>query len=299
MDIPVRTEGLTKRYGRVRALTNVRFETPPGAVFALIGANGAGKTTAIKTILNIMPPTAGRAEVLGADSRHLGPAEFARIGYVSENQEFPEWMTVARWLAFTREFYPQWDDNDAAELVRRLELPLNRPLRALSRGMKVKAALAASLPYRPELIVLDEPFSGLDGLVREQVIESLIERMDNSTVLIASHDLAEIENCATHVAYLSEGRLVFTEEIGSLTGRFRDIEVTCDANAVLPPDLPAAWLNVQRSGTVLRFVDSQFAQSGQEAVARIPGVRNLSARAMTLRAIFVALERSRKREVAQ
>jgi ABC-2 type transport system ATP-binding protein len=298
MDAPIHTEQLTKHYGRVRALNGVRIETPPGAVFALVGANGAGKSTAINTILNITRPTAGHAQVLGTDSRRLGPAEFSRIGYVSENQDLPGWMSVARWLAFNREFYPQWSDTDAGELVRRLELPLNRRLRALSRGMKVKAALAAALAFQPELIVLDEPFSGLDGLVREQVIESLIERMDRSTVLIASHDLAEIENCATHIAYLSEGSLIFTEQIGALTARFREVEVTLDPETQRPPT-PPAWLNVQRCGTVVRFVDSQYSggETERDVTARWPAARGISTRAMGLREIFVALERSRKKEV--
>jgi len=115
-------------------------------------------------------------------------------------------MRVDRFLRYCRAFYPAWDEGLADELVRQYELPADRPLRALSRGMKVKAALAASLAYRPRLIVLDEPFSGLDVLVREQLIESIVDRTPEATVLIASHDLADIESFATHVAYLNEGR---------------------------------------------------------------------------------------------
>jgi ABC-2 type transport system ATP-binding protein len=125
--------------------------------------------------------------------------------------------------------YPSWDGALAAELIRQFELPLDRRLRALSRGMKVKAALAASLAYRPRLIVLDEPFGGLDVLVREQLIESIVDCTPEATVLLASHDLAEIETFATHVGYLNEGRLEFVEEMGSLNARFREVEVTLEA----------------------------------------------------------------------
>src|SRR2546426_4247045 len=110
-------------------------------------------------------------------------------------------MKVGYFLSYCKPFYPAWRDEDAAELVRTYDLPLDRPLKALSRGMRIKAALAASLAYRPRLIVLDEPFSGLDVLVREQLIETIVERTPEATVLLASHDLAEIESFATHIAY--------------------------------------------------------------------------------------------------
>lgn len=299
MESPVRSESLTRTFGRVEALRGVTFDVPRGSVFALMGANGAGKTTAIKTLLNIIPATAGRSWVLGAVSPRLGPAEFARIGYVSENQELPEWMTIEQFLHYCGQFYPDWDAEDAAGLVRRLELPAGRRLSALSRGMKVKAALAASLPYRPELIVLDEPFSGLDGLVREQVIESILERLDHATVLVASHDLAEIENCATHVAYLREGRLLFTEEMESLTGRFREVEVTLPDPGPLALDPPAHWLNISQAGRVVRFVHSSFHAAALEEVrSRFAGIREIAARPMPLRSIFVALERAHNKEAA-
>jgi ABC-2 type transport system ATP-binding protein len=109
--------------------------------------------------------------VLGVDSRRLGPAEFAKIGYVSESQEMPEWMTREYFLSYLKPFYPTWDDARASELVRQFDLPLQRQLKHLSRGMKMKAALVSSLAYRPKVLVLDEPFSGLDPMVREDLAE--------------------------------------------------------------------------------------------------------------------------------
>ena len=118
MNAPLQTQGLTKAYRHVDALRDLTIEVPQGAVFALVGPNGAGKTTAIKTLLNIHPPTSGHAEVLGVDSRSLSPAQLAQIGYVSENQQLPEWMTVGRLLSYRKPFYPAWSDADAAELIR-------------------------------------------------------------------------------------------------------------------------------------------------------------------------------------
>ena len=181
--------------------------------------------------------------------------------------------------------------------MRAYDLPLDRPLKALSRGMRVKAALAASLAYRPRLIVLDEPFSDLDVLVREQLIESILDRTPEATVLVCSHDLAEIESFATHVAYLSEGRLEFVEEMGSLTERFREIEITLANPAELPRDLPATWLNAEQSGVAVRFTDARYdaARSNQEVRRRFAGVAGIEARPMSFRAIFLALAKSAKR----
>ena len=288
----IRTWELTKKYTRNEALHGLTLEVPEGSVFALLGPNGAGKSTAIKTVMNILRATSGRAEILGVDSRRLGPAEFARIGYVSENQQMPEWMTVGAFLAYCKPFYPTWNDEDAVSLLRAYGLPFDRPLKSLSRGMRVKAALASSLAYRPPLIVLDEPFSGLDVLVREELIESIVERTPEATVFLASHDLAEIESFATHVAYLNEGHLDFVEEMSTLSERFREVEVTVDSD--IPADRPATWLNVERSARVVRFTDSQF-RGDTDIAARFPGAREIAARPMTLRAIVVALAKSARR----
>ncbi|HUB83580.1 MAG TPA: ABC transporter ATP-binding protein [Bryobacteraceae bacterium] len=294
MSAPLRTERLSKAFGHVEALRELTIEVPEGAVFALLGPNGAGKTTAMKTLLNIQDPTSGKAELLGVDSRRLGAGEFARIGYVSENQQIPEWMKVGYFLSYCREFYPDWRDEDAAELVRLFELPLDRRLRNLSRGMKVKAALASSLAYRPKLILLDEPFGGLDVLVREQLVESVLDRTPEATVFLSSHDLSEIESFASHIAYLSEGRLLFAEEMAALSARFREIEVTLGEPAELPDDLPVSWLNSEQSGVVTGFVDSQFDPDRHRSDVQrfFPGARDVTARVMPLRAIVLAISKA-------
>src|SRR5262249_43672246 len=158
----IRTEALTKNFRRLQALEGLNLDVPQGAIYALVGPNGAGKTTAIKVLMNIIPPTSGRAQVLDTDSRLLGGHAFAAIGYVSENQELPHWMRVGAFLSYLRPFYPSWDQDLERELVKQFDLPLDRKLRYLSRGMRMKAALASALAYRPRLIVLDEPFTGLD-----------------------------------------------------------------------------------------------------------------------------------------
>ncbi|MGH9763911.1 MAG: ABC transporter ATP-binding protein, partial [Blastocatellia bacterium] len=249
---------MTKKFRGVAALNELDLTVPEGSVYALVGPNGAGKTTTLKIVMNILRPSSGHSEILGIESNRLSPAELAAIGYVSENQQMPDWMTVNYFLAYLKPFYPAWDSALEGQLVRQFDLPLDRKLKHLSRGMRMKAALASSLAYRPRLIILDEPFTGLDALVRDELIEALLELAVSATVLISSHDLAEIEHLASHVGYLDRGRLLFSEEMTSLIERFREVEVTFEGNAELPTVLPEGWMRPNANGAVVRFVDSRF-----------------------------------------
>jgi len=291
MSSPIATHNLSKAFRHTEAVNALDLDVPEGSIYALIGPNGAGKTTTIKLLMNILRASAGSAEVLGVDSRRLSPAEFARIGYVSENQEIPEWMTVDYFLRYLRPFYPAWDDALADDMVRQFELPRDRKLRHLSRGMRMKAALASSLAYRPELIVLDEPFTGLDALVRDEFTRSLLDRAEGTTILISSHDLAEIESFASHIGYIEEGRLRFAEEITTLADRFRQVELTFDAPPTTPADWPAAWMRPETSAAVLRFIDSRFDadKTPAQIQSAFPQARDVAFHAMSLREIFVAL----------
>lgn len=293
----IRAVDLTKRFRSVTALDRLSLAIPEGSVFGLVGPNGAGKTTAIKTIMNILKPDDGRAEVLGVDSRRMGPEQLARIGYVSENQEQPDWMSVGYLLEYLKPFYPTWDDARAAQLVRQFELPEDRKLRHLSRGMRMKASLVSSLAYRPRLLVLDEPFSGLDPLVREDLIQGIIESAEETTILVSSHDLADIESFASHIAYLDTGRLRFAEEMTSLSARFREVEVTIDAPVPMPGprEWPTHWLRPDSNAVVIRFVETRYDPDDTIGeIRRLFGeVRNISVNPMSLRAIFLSLARTR------
>jgi ABC-2 type transport system ATP-binding protein len=293
----VRAVDLVKRFRNVPVLDGLNLSVPEGSVFGLAGPNGAGKTTSIKLLMNILQPTSGHAEVLGIDSRKLGPEALANIGYVSENQELPEWMTVEYLLAYLKPFYAGWDDARARQLVRQFDLPLDRQLRHLSRGMRMKIALASSLAYRPRLLIMDEPFSGLDPLVREDLIDGLLESAGETTILISSHDLGEIESFASHIGYLDRGRLQFSEEMTSLTARFREVEVIVDSPPLLPLDCawPAHWLRPETAPALVRFVETHFdpERTTDEIRRLFSDVRNISAHPMPLRAIFVTLARDR------
>ena len=294
MNHAIRVRDLTKRFGSMTAVDRCSLAVEAGSVYALIGSNGAGKSTLIRMLLNIVEPTSGEADVLGLNCRTLSGDGFRRIAYVAEDQEQPDWMTVRQLLDYCQPFYPDWDPALAAELVKQFALPLDRKLKHLSRGMRMKAVLVSSLAYRPKLIVLDEPFGGLDPLVRDEFVESLIDRAPETTILISSHDLAEIETFATHIGFMEDGRLAFSEELSTLAARMREVELTFSAPPTLPSPWPSGWLNPQLSGVVLRFVETAYepARSHSAIAERFGGVNNLDFRAIPLRAMFLAIARA-------
>jgi ABC-2 type transport system ATP-binding protein len=293
----IETEKLSRRFGRALAVDELTFHVPEGAVYAFLGPNGAGKTTTILTLLNILRPTSGVARVLGMETPRFGPEQFAKIGYVSENQKLPEAMTVGRFLAWCKPMYPTWDDAFAADLLRRFELPPDRRLRNLSRGMKMKAALLASIAYRPRLLILDEPFSGLDPLMRDEFIRGVLELSETEkwTVLVSSHDIDEVERLSDWVGILNAGKLYLSEASESLQRRFRRVEFAVPAeNQKLPAAMPREWMVPEVAGHAVRFVTGAHVAGETEAkIAQLfPDATGITIAAMPLREIFLALART-------
>jgi len=289
----IETNGLSRRYWRTEALRDLTLAVPTGSVFALLGSNGAGKTTAIKVLMNLLPPTSGSATVLGVDSRRLGERERAQIGYVSENQKLPLWMTVRQLLDYCRPFYPTWDAALETRLLAQFDLPPDRKLKHLSRGMLMKAALLSTLAYRPKLLVLDEPFSGLDPLARDDFVRGILEasELGDWTVLVSSHDIEEVERLADNVALLENGRLRFSETTESLLGRFRRMEVTVPGPVSLGAP-PAGWLELEQKGGLVKFIVTDFTNGTVERACRDRFPEGTAvAHPMTLREIFVTLAR--------
>jgi ABC-2 type transport system ATP-binding protein len=290
----IQTNGLFKAYGRHDALRSLSLSVPEGAALALIGANGAGKTTTIKVLMNILTPSAGTATILGVDSRRLSCREFAQIGYVSENQSMPGRLTVAQYLAHLRPLYPNWDRELECSILAQLRLPPDHKIRDLSHGMRMKMALACALPFRPRLLVLDEPFSGLDPLVRDEFMERLLEQAGAMTVLISTHELADIEDVATHVAFLDSGKLLFQESMSDLTGRLRQVQIVLNRPAQELLEIPASWLQLRALGNVLSFVETRFSEEELSAriAAVVPTMRSVDVQPMPLRSIFTVLARN-------
>jgi ABC-2 type transport system ATP-binding protein len=287
----VTVHDLWKRYGRFEALKGMDFDVPEGSALALVGPNGAGKTTTIKILVNLLEPSRGTARILGVDSRAISPRELADIGYVSENQELPGRLTVREYLDYLRPFYRRWDDALEASMRRDMQLPATRKIRDLSHGMRIKMALICALAFHPRLLILDEPFAGLDPLVRDELIAGLLYQAGELTIVISSHELSEIEGLATDVGFLDGGRMTFQEPMQRLTARCREVYVTLDSTASVPDPLPPHWLQARAVGNVLMFVDTRFSDETLGDLVRLmcEGVRQIDAKPMTLRSIFTAV----------
>jgi ABC-2 type transport system ATP-binding protein len=219
----IETQNLVKTYGDFGALHGVSLAMPEGSVFALVGASGAGKTTTIKILLNMMQPTSGVARILGVDTRELGPRVLSQVGYVSESQGLPSRLRVGQFFDYLRPCYKSWDTTLEQQLRKQLRLPPSRKISDLSHGMRLKLALACALAFRPRLLVLDEPFSGLDALTRDEMIGEFLREPGKMSILISSHELDEVERLASHVAFLDEGRLLFQGTLEQLRDRAREM----------------------------------------------------------------------------
>lgn len=301
----IETHNLTRCFGFARfgAVNGLDLTVPQGSVFALLGPNGAGKSTTIKVLMNQLAPTTGEAKVLGVDSRKLGPKELAKIGYVADGMELPEWMTVRQFLDYCRPFYPKWDMAIEKTLLQDFDLPPMRKLRDLSRGMRMKCALIAALAYHPELLVLDEPFNGLDPVVRDDFLRGLIETSAQGewTILISSHDIEDIERLADWIGFIENGRLRLAEELESVQRRFRRIEITRGADTQVPEknQRPKTWLNYEEAGAMIRFIDTAYVpQESERKCGEIFRGAAVAASPLPLREIYVTLARASRIKTA-
>jgi ABC-type multidrug transport system ATPase subunit len=220
-DAPIAVEGLTVRYGSTLAVDGVSLAVPPGAVFALLGRNGAGKSSLVRCLLGQQRSTAGRALLFGDDAWRGRARAMARVGVVPEVPDAPPAMPVGKIAAFCARLYPRWDAEAVAARLRRFEIPQDRPFGRLSKGQKGLVSLALALGHEPEALVLDDPTLGLDVAARRALFEELVGELADrgTTVLLTTHDLAGIEGIADRVAILHAGRLVVDEPMETLKER--------------------------------------------------------------------------------
>lgn len=293
-DAAIHTEGLVHRYGRHEALRGVDLTVPRGSLYALLGPNGAGKTTLMRILLGLLRPTAGQAWIGGRDATGLRPGDRHWLAYVAEGQDLPEWMTVDQLERYLAPLYPQWDYMLAAELRERFRLPGDQRIKRMSRGQKMKAALLAALAPRPEILVMDEPFTGMDALVKDELVHGLLDLAQEQswTVFICSHDIGELEMLADWVGFLDRGRLILSEPMDVLRDRFRRVEVRMDRGPLVELDaLPPTWLSPRRAGERVEFVTCDHGANGweEEVKGQLLGSRSIELRQTSLREVFVAL----------
>ena len=236
----IEISGLTRKFGDQLALNNVSLQVSRGRVFGLVGENGAGKTTLIKHVLGLLKAESGSVRVFGLDPVAAPVAVLSRIGFLSENRDLPPWMRVDELLRYTRAFYPQWDTAFAEELCNQFGLDPAAKIKNLSRGENAKAGLLIALAFRPELLLLDEPSSGLDPLVRRDILEAIIRMVadEGRTVFFSTHLLDEVERVADDVAMMFDGQVVLKGPLDEVKENHHRLVLRFDSPQAAAPKVP-------------------------------------------------------------
>lgn len=252
-------QGLGRRFGNKKALEAIDLSVPRGTVLGLVGENGAGKTTLIKHILGLLKAQTGTVRVFGLDPVRSPVEVLGRIGYLSETRELPGWMRVGELLRYTQAFYPAWDTRYAQDLLALFGLNRDQRIKTLSRGQRAQAALLVALAYRPDLLLLDEPSSGLDPVVRRDILSAMVRTVadEGRTVVFSSHLLDEVERVADTVVMIHEGRIVLKDSLDQIKATHTRLTVRFPESVTSPPTLPGVlscaggpheWTYVCQSG---------------------------------------------------
>jgi ABC-2 type transport system ATP-binding protein len=282
---PILVEGLTVRYGKRLALDSVSLAVAEGAVYALLGRNGAGKSSLVRCLLGEQRQAAGRISLLGLDVWTKRASILANVGVVPEEPDMPPAMTPRQIARFCSRLYPSWDAAGVEARLKRFGVPGDTPFGRLSKGQKGQVALALALASAPRLLVLDDPTLGLDAVARKTVFEELIGELADrgTTVFITTHDLAGVEKIADRVGVLRQGKLVLDEEMETLKQRFRRLSFP---SAEREPRLEAlAPVAVASRGWGIEAVVAHYDEERLGAA----GQDGLEVSALTLEEIFIAL----------
>ena len=277
---------LTRRFGAKTALASVSLAVQRGGVYGLVGANGAGKTTLIKHILGLLRAESGSVRVFDRDPVADPVGVLSRIGYLSEENDLPGWMRIDELMRYSRAFYPGWHDAYAESLRQTFGLDPAAKVKNLSKGQKARTGLLIALAYRPELLVLDEPSSGLDPIVRRDILGAAIRMIadEGRTVLFSSHLLDEVEQVADHVTMISHGQIALSAPLQVLKESHRFVTVRFAESLARPPAVAGVlhWNGAGQDWTA--FV------RGVPGELRVDGARIVAERVPSLDEIFVAVQ---------
>jgi len=287
MNSVVEFQNLSRRFGEKPALSDVTLRLEPGTVTGLIGENGAGKTTLIKHALGLLVPDSGTVRMFGLDPVREPVPVLARIGYMSEEDTLPGWMRIHQLQRYFQGFYPTWDQVYADQLCRDFKLGPNDRLALLSKGQRARAALMSVLAYRPELLILDEPSSGLDPLVRRDILGAVVRLIaeEGRTVLFSSHLLAEVDRVADQIAMIREGRILFATEIDELKDTHHMVTFGFDFPRAVAPKLEGAVFWERSSRTWTALVRGELGEV--EGLALAVGSSSVDIRAASLEEVFI------------
>ena len=286
----IETVDLRKRYDNVEAVRGLNLQVPAGSIFGFLGRNGAGKTTTIKMLLGMARPTSGQARVFGlaADSQPTSVDIRRRTGFVSDNKELYDAMTVEEMIRFTRPFFPRWRTDLEKRYLHSFELPLDRKVKALSRGMRTKLALLLALCRGAELLILDEPTEGLDPAMTEEVLQALVAHVakEEMTVFFSSHQIAEVDQIADRVVIIHRGQTALAGSLDDLRENYRRIQLVFDREAPETVFRSPGIERVRREGRVLTVLSSAGTDGILEETRALNPV-SVDVVPVTLREIFL------------
>jgi len=284
----VEIRNVTRRFGQKIALDDVSLTLPTGTVLGLVGENGAGKTTLIRHVMGLLKAEQGLVRVFGLDPVLEPVKVLSQIGYLSEEPDLPGWMRVHELIRYIAAFYPTWDAQYAAQLQKDFALDLSARIKHLSKGQRARAGLLCALAYRPDLLVLDEPSSGLDPIVRRDILSAIIRTIadEGRTVLFSSHLLSEVERVSDRIAMIKNGRIVFCDTTQAVRDAHTRITIRFDEPREHPPVMDGAltWEGRGREWTAVMSIAASEARLAASSL----GAQVVEQSAVNLDEIFLA-----------
>ncbi len=290
MQSVISLQNVSKRFANTQALDEVTLDIPQGVVFALLGENGAGKTTMIRILTGFEKPDSGTATLLGSNCAKQGLEIRRKIGYVSDAPALYEWMTAEEIGWFTSAFYDDAFPDRYLELITVFDVPVGTRLKSLSKGQRAKVALALATAHDPELLILDEPTSGLDPMVRRKFLESMVDRAAmGRTVLLSSHQINEVERVADWVGIVHQGKMKLVQPLDVLRQSTYIVTATIDDPAATVALPPGEVLTESQNGRQMRWVVRDLPEDWMTTYGATEGITGLSADQASLEEVFIAV----------
>ena len=294
-DIVIETRELRKSFKGQPALTGLNLKVPAGSIFGFLGRNGAGKTTTIKTLMGFLRRDSGEARVFGlpVGGESAGIEIRRRLGCVTEDKELYPYMTVAQIIRFTRSFFPKWRDDLEQRYLKLFDLPLNRKIPDLSKGMRSKLMLLLGISHSAELLILDEPTEGLDPVAVRDMLRELValSAAEGTTIFFSSHQLEEVEQIADHVCIIDRGAAVVAGSLDDLKAQYQRVRVVMSEELRAPVQWGEGADHVRQEGRTVEILASRNVDSILDQARSLPGA-SVERFPVSLKEIFLESVRS-------
>ncbi len=284
------TFDLTKSYGNLHAVDHLNICMKQGSICAFLGQNGAGKSTTLRMLLGMIHPTSGTGKIFGfaIDDENESINIRKRVAFVAEDKRLYDYMTVEELIRFTSSFFPGWREDIAEKLRNRFQLPTDRKIRKLSKGMRTKLALVLAIGRGSDLLILDEPTEGLDPVAVDIMLETIVAlTAEGKSTLFSSHQIAEVEQIADHVLMINQGKLILDSDMDSLKENFKYIRIIYENEKIIP-SIDVDCIKIKIEGPMVTII----ANDGIDDIinnARLFGATNIDVEPISLKEIFLEM----------